>query len=44
VDPQSLYPIQHRSTEVRQDLIVLRARDALCQGRSESIPLRRSKR
>lgn len=29
VDPQSLYPIQHRSTEVRQDLIVLRARDAL---------------
>ena len=29
VDPQSLYPIRHRSREVRQDLVVLRARDAL---------------
>jgi hypothetical protein len=29
VDPQSLHPIKHRSTEVRQDLLVLRARDAL---------------
>ena len=29
VDPQSLYPIQHRSTEVREDLLVLRAREAL---------------
>ena len=29
VDPQSLYPIQHRSREVRQDLVMLRARDAL---------------
>ena len=29
VDPKSLYPIQHRSTEVREDLLVLRARDAL---------------
>ena len=28
VDPQSLYPIRHRSREVRQDLVVLRARDA----------------
>jgi transposase len=25
VDPQSLYPIQHRSREVRQDLVLLRA-------------------
>ena len=25
VDPQSLFPIEHRSTEVRQDLVVLRA-------------------
>src|ERR1039458_8828409 len=29
VDPESLYPIQHRSREVRQDLVMLRARDAL---------------
>ena len=28
VDPESLYPIQHRSREVRQDLVMLRARDA----------------
>ena len=27
VDPQSLHPMQHRSREVRQDLVVLRARD-----------------
>ena len=27
VDPQSLFPIRHRSPEVRQDLVVLRARD-----------------
>jgi transposase len=37
VDPQSLYPIRHRSTEVRQDLIVLRARDALVCVRTELI-------
>jgi hypothetical protein len=29
VDPQSLFPIEHRSAEVRQDLVMLRARDAL---------------
>jgi transposase len=29
VDPQSLYPIRHRSREVRQDLVVLRARGLL---------------
>ena len=27
VDPQSLHPIKHRSREVRQDLVLLRARD-----------------
>jgi transposase len=34
VDPQSLYPMQHRSKEVRQDLVVLRARDALVAART----------
>jgi transposase len=29
VDPQSLHPIEHRSKEVRQDLVILRARDVL---------------
>jgi hypothetical protein len=33
VDPQSLFPIEHRSTQVRQDLVVLRARDTLVQVR-----------
>jgi transposase len=37
VDPKSLHPIQHRSREVRQDLVVLRARDALVAGRTELI-------
>jgi len=37
VDPQSLYPIQHRSAEVRQDLLVLRARDSLVRIRTELI-------
>jgi transposase len=37
VDPQSLYPMQHRSTEVRQDLVLLRARDALVAARTELI-------
>jgi hypothetical protein len=32
-----LFPIQHRSTEVRQDLVVLRARDALVSVRTELI-------
>ena len=26
IDPQSLHPMRHRSKEVRQDLVVLRAR------------------
>src|SRR5215472_11559615 len=37
VDPQSLFPIEHRSTEVRQDLVVLRARDALVTVRTQLI-------
>ena len=37
VDPQSLYPIQHRSREVRQDLVLLRARDALVTARTQLI-------
>ena len=37
VDPQSLYPIQHRSREVRQDLVMLRARDTLVAARTELI-------
>jgi len=37
VDPQSLHPIRHRSREVRQDLAVLRARDALVAARTELI-------
>jgi transposase len=37
VDPQSLHPIEHRSKEVRQDLVVLRARDALVAARTELI-------
>ena len=37
VDPKSLHPIQHRSQEVRQDLVVLRARDALVAARTELI-------
>lgn len=37
VDPQSLYPIQHRSREVRQDLVLLRAREALVATRTELI-------
>jgi transposase len=37
VDPQSLHPMQHRSPEVRQDLVLLRARDALVAARTELI-------
>ena len=37
VDPQSLYPIRHRSREVRQDLVVLRARDALVADRVQRL-------
>ncbi|HUD66719.1 MAG TPA: transposase [Candidatus Sulfotelmatobacter sp.] len=37
VDPQSLHPIRHRSREVRQDLVLLRAREALLAARTELI-------
>src|SRR5687767_524168 len=37
VDPQSLFPIEHRSTEVRQDLMMIRARDALVAARTQMI-------
>jgi transposase len=37
VDPQSLHPMRHRSKEVRQDLVVWRARDALVAARTELI-------
>jgi transposase len=37
VDPQSLHPIEHRSKEVRQDLVMLRARNALVEARTELI-------
>ena len=37
VDPRSLYPIRHRSGQVRADLLVLRARDALVASRTELI-------
>jgi transposase len=36
-DPKSLYPIQHRSTEVREDLVVLRAREALVESRTKLV-------
>jgi len=37
VDRQSLFPMKHRSREVRQDLVVLRARDALVSVRTQRI-------
>ena len=37
LDPKSLYPIQHRSTEVREDLLVIRVRDSLVESRTKSI-------
>jgi transposase len=37
VDPQSLFPIEHRGTVIRQDLVVLRARDALVSVRTQLI-------
>jgi transposase len=41
MDPQSLFPIEHRSITVRQDLVVLRARDALVKVRTELINVTR---
>ena len=37
MDPQSLFPVEHRSVEVRQDLVAVRARDALVAARTELI-------
>jgi len=37
MDPQSLFPIHHRSVEVRRDLLGLRARSALVAVRTELI-------
>jgi transposase len=37
IDPQSLFPIEHRSRQVRQDLILLRARDVLVAARTQLI-------
>src|ERR1700691_5371584 len=37
VDPQSLHPMRHRSKEVRQDLVMLRARDTLGAPRTQLI-------
>jgi hypothetical protein len=37
MDPQSLFPVDHRRVEVRQDLVVIRARDALMAVRTELI-------
>ena len=41
VDPQSLFPIEHRSREVRQDLVMIRARDALVATRTQMINITR---
>ena len=37
MDPQSLFPIHHRSVEVRQDLMAVRARDAVVAVRKDLI-------
>jgi transposase len=37
MDPKALHPIQHRSTEIREDLLVLRAREALVESRTKLI-------
>ena len=37
IDPPSLFPIEHRSTPVRQDLVLLRAREALVTARTQLI-------
>jgi transposase len=36
-DPELLYPIRHRGVEAREDLILLRARDALVRSRTKLI-------
>jgi transposase len=39
VDPESLYPIPHRGREVRQDLVMLRARDAVVAARTSRVKM-----
>jgi transposase len=36
-DPELLYPIRHRGTEARQDLVLLRARDSLVSARTKLV-------
>ncbi len=42
MDPKSLCPVQHRSTDVREDLLVLRAREVLVESRTKLISAVRS--
>jgi len=42
VDPKALYPIQHRSSEVREDLLILHARELLVESRTKLISAVRS--
>jgi len=37
MDPQSLFPVEHRNVKVRQDLVAVRARDALVAARTQLI-------
>ena len=37
MDPQSLFPVQHRSAAVRQDLVMVRARAALVDVRTQLV-------
>jgi Transposase len=37
IDPQSLFPLNHRSVEVRQDLVTVRARNAVVAVRKDLI-------
>jgi transposase len=39
LDPESLYPIPHRGREVRQDLVMLRARDAVVAARTSRVKM-----
>ena len=41
IDPQSLFPVQHRSVEVRRDLVALRARNAVVASRKDLINVTR---
>ena len=41
IDPQSLFPVNHRSAAVRQDLVAVRARNALVAVRKDGSPRKR---